>query len=74
MVSKLLQVVNSAFFGLRRTISSPAHAVALLGIGSVKALVLSVQVFAQFEGSKQMPIPLETMWKHGLITGALRGI
>lgn len=69
MVSKLLQVVNSTFFGLRRTISSPAHAVALLGIDSVKALVLSVQVFAQFEGSKWPPIPLETMWKHGLITG-----
>ncbi|MEO5954364.1 MAG: response regulator [Nitrospiraceae bacterium] len=69
MVSKLLQVVNSTFFGLRRTISSPAHAVALLGIDSVKALVLSVQVFAQFEGSKRAPIPLETMWKHGLITG-----
>ena len=69
MVSKLLQVVNSAFFGLRRTISSPAHAVALLGIDSVKALVLSVQVFAQFEGAKRPPIPLETLWKHGLITG-----
>jgi putative nucleotidyltransferase with HDIG domain len=69
MVSKLLQVVNSSFFGLRRTISSPAHAIALLGIDSVKALVLSVQVFAQFEGSKRAPIPLETMWKHGLITG-----
>lgn len=69
MVSKLLQVVNSAFFGLRRTISSPAHAVALLGIDSVKSLVLSVQVFSQFEGLKRSPIPLETLWKHGLITG-----
>ncbi|MEK7236776.1 MAG: response regulator [Nitrospirota bacterium] len=69
MVSKLLQVVNSSFFGLRRTIASPAHAVALLGIDSVKALVLSVQVFAQFEGVKRPPIPLETLWKHGLITG-----
>ncbi|TKB32851.1 MAG: HDOD domain-containing protein [Nitrospira sp.] len=38
MVSKLLQVVNSTFFGLRRTISSPAHAVALLGIDAVKSL------------------------------------
>jgi HD-like signal output (HDOD) protein len=69
MVSKLLQVVNSAFFGLRRTISSPAHAVALLGIDSVKSLVLSVQVFAQFEDAKRSPIPLETLWKHSLVTG-----
>lgn len=35
----------------------------------MKSLVLSVQVFAQFEGRKRAPIPLETMWKHGLITG-----
>lgn len=69
MVSKLLQVVNSAFFGLRRTISSPAHAIALLGVDTVKSLVLSVQVFAQFENIKQPPIPLETLWKHGVITG-----
>lgn len=69
MVSKLLQVVNSSFFGLRRTISSPAHAIALLGIDAVKSLVLSVQVFAQFEGAKRLPIPLEAMWKHGLMTG-----
>lgn len=69
MVSKLLQVVNSSFFGLRRTISSPAHAIALLGIDAVKSLALSVQVFAQFEGAKRLPIPLEAMWKHGLMTG-----
>ena len=69
MVSKLLQVVNSAFFGLRRTISSPAHAIALLGIDSVKSLVLSVQVFSQFEGAKRSPLPLESLWHHGLITG-----
>lgn len=69
MVSKLLQVVNSAFFGLRRTISSPSHAIALLGIDSVKSLVLAVQVFAQFEGAKRPPIPLDALWKHGLVTG-----
>ncbi|MCX5723830.1 MAG: response regulator [Nitrospirae bacterium] len=69
MVSKLLQVVNSAFFGLRRTISSPAHAIALLGIDSVKSLVLAVQVFSQFEQAKRSPISLEVLWKHGLTTG-----
>jgi HD-like signal output (HDOD) protein/CheY-like chemotaxis protein len=69
MASKLLQVVNSAFFGLRGTISSPAHAIALLGIDSVKSLVLTLQVFGQFEGAKRPPIPLETLWKHGILTG-----
>lgn len=69
MVTKLLQVVNSAFFGLRRTIASPAHAVALLGIDTVKSLVLSVQVFAQFDGRVDMPIPLESLWRHSLAVG-----
>ena len=35
----------------------------------MKSLVLSVQVFAQFENAKRPPIPLETLWKHGVITG-----
>ncbi len=69
MVSKVMQVVNSAFFGLRRTISSPAHAIALLGLDTIKSLVLSLQVFAQFDHNKRLPIPVEALWRHGLATG-----
>lgn len=68
MLSKVLQVVNSAYFGLRRTISSPGHALALLGLDRVKALVLTVKVFEQCEQSSRLPISLEHLWRHGLTT------
>ena len=48
MTAKVLQLVNSAFFGMPRHISSPSQAVALLGADTIKALVLGVGVFSQF--------------------------
>jgi len=39
MTAKVLQIVNSAFFGLARRILSPQDAVAMLGYDTLKALV-----------------------------------
>lgn len=68
MLSKILQVVNSAYFGLRRTISSPAHALSLLGLDRVKGLVLTVKLFEQCTQTGSLPVPLEQLWRHGLTT------
>lgn len=69
MVSKILQLVNSAFFGIRTTISNAEQAVALLGLDTIKSLVLTMQVFAQFDPSKITFFSLDALWRHGLITG-----
>jgi HD-like signal output (HDOD) protein len=68
MVSKLLQIVNSAYYGLRRTISSPAQAIALLGVETVKSLVLSVKIFAELGDGQALPLSLDALWKHSLDT------
>lgn len=68
MLSKILQVVNSAYFGLRRTISSPAHALSLLGLDRVRGLVLTVKLFEQCTQTGPLPVSLEQLWKHGLTT------
>jgi len=41
MTAKILQIVNSAFFGLPRHVSSPAEAAMYLGIDSIKSLVVA---------------------------------
>ena len=69
MTAKILQLVNSAFFGLRRHISSPAQAVSMLGIETVKALVLSVQVFARFDQSKVTGFSIESLLRHSTTCG-----
>jgi putative nucleotidyltransferase with HDIG domain len=64
MSAKIMQLVNSAFLGLPRHISSPAEAVLFLGIEMIKALVLSLQVFSQFDHAKIKAFNLSALWKH----------
>ena len=68
MVTKILQLVNSAFFGLRTTVSNPEQAVALLGSDTIRALVLSMQAFSQFDAKALPGFSLEALWQHGLKT------
>jgi putative nucleotidyltransferase with HDIG domain len=66
MTAKILQLVNSAFFGLARRISSPQEAVSLLGYDTVSALVLSAKIFSQFDPKAIKRFDLETLWRHSL--------
>ncbi len=46
--AKILQLVNSSYFGLPVHVTDVSHAVALLGLNVVKPLVLSSGLFQQF--------------------------
>lgn len=69
MTSKILQLVNSAFFGLPQHIDNPAEAVAYLGLATVRALVLSFQVFSQFDSKKIPGFSIEGLAQHCWHTG-----
>jgi putative nucleotidyltransferase with HDIG domain len=49
MTAKLLQLVNSAFFGLPRRVERVSEAVSYLGLSILKALVLSEGAFRAFD-------------------------
>jgi HD-like signal output (HDOD) protein/CheY-like chemotaxis protein len=69
LTAKLLQLVNSAFFGLPRAISSPIEAAMFLGTGTVKALVLSIQTFTHFPKPDIQLVNQDTLWQHSWRTG-----
>jgi len=69
MMTKILQLVNSAFFGLAQPISNPAEAVAYLGLNTVRSLALSLQVFSQFEQFKVKGFSVESLASHGWTAG-----
>lgn len=71
MSAKVLQLVNSSFFGIARRISNPVQAVMFLGLETVKALVLSVQIFAKWENSQLKGFDIEWLWHHSMTTGAV---
>jgi putative nucleotidyltransferase with HDIG domain len=52
LTAKLLQLVNSAFFGLARDVTSVKTAVSCLGLTIVHDLVLTVEVFRSFKANE----------------------
>lgn len=74
MTAKILQLVNSAFFGFYRNITSVDHAVGILGMRMIRSLVLSVKVFSEFSSAKMAAFPIEALMNHSVSTGALARI
>lgn len=66
MTVKILQMVNSAFFGLRRQISSPMEAVNLLGLETVMTLVMTIQIFSQFKTADLGGFSPEALYTHSM--------
>jgi HD-like signal output (HDOD) protein len=69
MTAKMLQLVNSAFFGIARKISNPVEAVQLLGVGTVRSLALCIHAFSCFDQAKLKEFSFERIWSHSVLTG-----
>jgi HD-like signal output (HDOD) protein len=66
MTTKVLQLVNSSFMGLSRTVSSVAEAVAYLGVEMVRNLVVSVEIFRSFPLSDRLAMfSIDALSRHG---------
>ena len=70
MTAKLLQLVNSSFFGFYQKVENPTRAVMLLGFDTIKTLILVSQIFSEIKIAKGL-ISVETLWSHSLTVGAL---
>jgi putative nucleotidyltransferase with HDIG domain len=64
LTAKILQLVNSAFFGFAREVSSAREGVMLLGIGTIRSLALTTHLFGVFKGEGVCPV--EQIWKHSM--------
>jgi HD-like signal output (HDOD) protein len=71
LTTKILQLVNSAFFGLPQPISRTADAVQHLGMNTVRDLVLCLQVFSQFEPNALPEFSIEELFQHSYHTAVL---
>jgi len=70
--AKILQLVNSALFGVPRQIASVSTAVSYLGIATMQNLVLSAEVFRIFEGAAAIPgFSMEKVQMHSQLTARI---
>lgn len=69
--AKLLQIVNSSFFGLPRRINSVTNAINYLGVNMLRNLVLSTEIF----GAMSMPLArgfsAEGLQRHVLLAAGI---
>jgi HD-like signal output (HDOD) protein len=71
LVAKVLQVVNSAYFGLRRELTSIREAVQYLGADILKGLALGGQVFGTAKIKPFEGFSLEGLQQHSLHTARM---
>jgi len=67
--AKMLQVVNSAVFGLQMQVVKPADAVLYLGMETTKSLVLLAHTFSYFDKVKTAEFSVDRLWRHSVATG-----
>jgi HD-like signal output (HDOD) protein len=71
MTAKILQLVNSAFFGLAQPINNPVEAAIYLGLNTIHSLVLSSEIFSQYNQKTCRAFSLEALAQHSWLTGVL---
>lgn len=67
MSAKMLQIVNSAFFGISRKIKDIREVVKLLGLDVIKSLVLSIDVFTKYDEKIVSDFSINELISHSLI-------
>jgi HD-like signal output (HDOD) protein/CheY-like chemotaxis protein len=69
MTAKILQIANSAFFGLYRYVANPSEAAVYLGVDTIRALTLSTTVFSAFQKAGLSPSFIGQLQQHSMATG-----
>ncbi len=71
LCSRILKVVNSAFYGLPRQIGSMNRAIVLLGLNAVKNIAIAASLTKLFRGGELSPgFSARNLWIHCVATAA----
>jgi HD-like signal output (HDOD) protein len=75
MSAKVLQLVNSAFFGLSQHVTSLSNAVSFLGMETIKNLALTSEAFRVFVPDRRVPQTVcDSIQRHALSTAAIAAV
>jgi HD-like signal output (HDOD) protein len=62
MTAKVMQLVNSSFFGSTRKVSTPTEAVSRLGLRTLMTIAVSLHLFEQFPLPSGAGVSLPALW------------
>ncbi len=68
---KVLKLVNSAYFGLSREVTSVGHAVVYVGINTIKNVAISVATAGVLPKENKAGLDMDEFWLHSLTVGVI---
>ena len=69
LTSRLLQLVNSAFYGYPNKIDTISRALLVVGTQQLRDLALATSIMSLFEGISEELVTMESFWKHSITCG-----
>jgi len=69
ITAKILQLANSAVFGLQLQVNEPVEAVAYLGLEATRTLVLLAHTFSEFDQLPRSGFSVDELWFHSVLVG-----
>jgi HD-like signal output (HDOD) protein len=69
LTARLLQLVNSAFYGLPQKMDSVTQALSVVGTNQLHDLALATSVLTMFKNIPPELVDMESFWKHSLACG-----
>jgi len=71
LATKVLALVNSAYYSLPQRVSNIAQAIALLGYKNISHIVMTLSVFETLKHSKKGSFNREAFWLHSIATAIM---
>ncbi len=66
---RLLNIVNSSFYGLKNQVETITHAITIIGSAQLRDLVLATTIIEKFKGFPESQINMKMFWIHSLACG-----
>jgi HD-like signal output (HDOD) protein len=69
LTSRLLRLVNSAFYGFRSKVDTVSRALLMVGTQQIRDLALATSVMSLFKGIPGHLVSMESLWRHSVACG-----
>jgi HD-like signal output (HDOD) protein len=69
LTSRLLQLVNSAFYGFPSKIDTVSRALSIVGTQQIRDLALATSIMSLFKGIPEDLVSMESFWRHSVACG-----
>ncbi len=67
LTARVLKLVNSAFYGFPKQISTIQQAIVILGFTTIKGIILSASIYKMFTPKGNISFNYKNFWKHSLL-------